>query len=161
MELAIQRLILTPTSTCGTLYVDNELDCWTLELPHKNGLPGSCIPAGTFSVILSHSPKFSGDSKFVALCAQLGVKPLMPEIVNIPNRSEIRIHWGNYAGDIPTTPQVEHSNTEGCILLGKSHQPDMIGQSRDAFAEFYTRLVHAIQAGEQVSITVHDHPNGS
>ena len=150
MKLALQRLVLTPRSTCGTLYINDALDCWTLELPFTDGLPGSCIPSGTYPVILSHSPKFSPDPKFVALCAQLGAPTLMPEVTNIPNRSEIRIHWGNFPDD-----------TEGCILLGKSHQVDAIGQSRDAFAEFYTKVIEAVHIGEGLSLTVIDHPNGS
>lgn len=161
MELVLQRLVVTPVSTAGTLSVDGGLECMTLELPVKQGLPGSAIPAGTYPVLLMHSPKFSRDAKFLALCNQLGVRPLLPELLNIPHRSEILIHWGNYAGDIVSTPEIEVSNTKGCILVGKSHRPDFIGESRKAFAELYAKLIEGVLQG--ISITVVDRPpnNGS
>jgi hypothetical protein len=36
----------------------------------------------------------------------------------IPNRSLILIHWGNYAGSI--NPMTGHSDIKGCILVGKT-----------------------------------------
>ena len=147
MKLTVQRLLLTPNSTCGNLFVDNELEAWTLELPKKDGLPGSCIQAGLYTVILNISPKFSGDSKFMALCHSLNCRNLMPEVLAVSNREDIRIHWGNWASD-----------TEGCILVGKSHQTDAIGESRDAFAELYAKMVKAVQNFEEITLEVLDHP---
>ena len=148
MNLAVQRIVLTDYSTCGNLFVNDALECWTLELPRKDGLHGSCITAGTYPVMLNASPKFSGDKEFVALCKTLNVPPLMPELLNVPNREDIRIHWGNWPRD-----------TEGCILLGKSHQTDAIGQSRDAFAEFYKLVTDAVANGEHITLEVLDPPN--
>ena len=151
MKLTVQRLVLTSNSTCGNLFVDNDLECWTLELPLKDGLGGSCIPAGLYSVSLNHSPKFSNDVKFLALCHELNCINNMPEALSVPNREEIRIHWGNWASD-----------TEGCILVGKSHQNDAIGESRDAFAELYAKMVKAVNNFEEISLEVLDPPkNGS
>src|SRR5882724_4436104 len=120
------------------LYIEgtSSHECYTLELPNKDGKPGSCIPQGTYKVILNHSPKFSGDRTFDELTARMGLLPLMPEIVGIPGRSNIRIHWGN-----------DPSNTEGCILLGETRSEDFIGESRAAFASFYAKLVLGITKG--------------
>jgi hypothetical protein len=81
----------------------------------------------------------------------------MPEVLNVPDRDNvtgkdgfriaIRIHWGNWASD-----------TEGCILVGKSHQTDAIGESRDAFAELYAKMVKAVQNFEEITLEVLDHP---
>jgi Family of unknown function (DUF5675) len=147
MKLALQRLVLTPQSTCGNLYVNDALECWTLELPVVNGLPGSAIPAGTYPVVLAPSPRF------LALTGDAWVQQYagaMPHIQPIPGRSLIMIHWGNYP-----------SNTDGCVLVGKSHQSDSIGESRQAFSELYPLIKSAINSGEGVTIEVVDHPNGS
>ena len=67
----------------------------------------------------------------------------MPEVVGIPGRSEIRIHWGNSAVD-----------TEGCILVGATQRPDWIGASRAAFADLYGKLLQAKISGEVIKLTV-------
>lgn len=146
MKLALQRLVYTPQSTCGNLYVNDALECWTLELPSKDGMPGSAIPAGTYPVILAPSPKFLAvNDSWVQQYASA-----MPHIQPIPGRSLIMIHWGNYP-----------SNTDGCVLVGKSHQNDSIGESRQAFSELYPLIKSAIDTGEGVTIEVLDHPIGS
>ena len=67
----------------------------TLELPWRNNEPRvSRIPAGTYKLIKHHSPKFGA-------CYW---------VQDVPNRSEILIHPGNY-----------HTQILGCILPGKAH----------------------------------------
>lgn len=67
--------------------------CRTLERPNKDNKPNiSCIPKGTYKCKFTFSPKFM---KYTY------------QIMNVPKRSGIRIHSGNYFFDI-----------EGCILLG-------------------------------------------
>ncbi len=67
----------------------------TLELPWANNEKRvSCIPKGTYKTIKHRSPKFKE-------CFWLQ---------NVPNRSEILIHSGNYTSQIL-----------GCILPGKRH----------------------------------------
>src|SRR5882757_816094 len=138
MNLILSRDTFTEKSTSGLLYIDQETkpECCTLELPNVDGKPGSCIPQGTYSVILNHSPKFSGDRTFDELTARLGVLPLMPEIKGIPGRSEIRIHWLN-------TPD----ETEGCVGVGEMRSADFIGGSRAAFASLYAKLILGANAG--------------
>jgi len=148
MKLTVQRLVLTPQSTCGNLFIGDALEAWTLELPKKDGLPGSCIQAGLYTVVLNNSPKFSIDLKFQALCKSINCMYLMPEVLDVPNREEIRIHWGNWASD-----------TEGCILVGKSHQNDAIGESRAAFAELYPKMVNAVNNFEAITLEVVDAPS--
>ena len=145
MKLTLQRLVLTPQSTCGQLHVNDELECWTLELPVKDGLPGSAIPAGTWPVVLAPSPKFHlSTDPWVEQYAMA-----MPHVQPIPNRSLIMIHWGN-----------EPENTDGCILVGSTHQDNFIGGSRDAFAELYPKIAQAIKNGEGVTLEVIDRPEG-
>ncbi len=127
MELKLIRDKFTAESTGGKLYIDGSFFCFTLELPIRDGLPGSAIPEGTFQVVSQWSPKFGRS---------------MPHLIGIPNRSEIEMHWGNVPAD-----------TEGCILLGLDRsQPDWIGNSRKAFDEFWPPFMQNVSDG--VSITV-------
>ena len=132
MRLTLTRTHQTPTATLGTLTLDDgETSFYTLELPVKDGLPGSAIPVGTYRVALLPSPKFEnlamvGHDAFVEEYAGL-----VPRLLTVPNRSGILIHWGNYVKD-----------TDGCILVGKTQEVDQefIGLSREAFAALHARL---------------------
>lgn len=139
MNLILQRDNLTDESTEGTLTVDNEPECYTLELPVKDGLPGSAIPPGTYLVVLATSPKFlRSDDLWVKQFADT-----IPHIIRIPNRTDILIHWGNSAAD-----------TEGCILVGQSRGEDFIGSSRAAFEALHAKMLAARQTGEAITIEV-------
>jgi hypothetical protein len=107
--------------------MDSAFEAYTLELPIKNGLPGSAIPGGTYSVVTYPSPHFDR---------------LMPLIEGIPGRSDIEIHFGNY-----------ESETRGCVLLGETQGPDFVGNSRQAFDDFWTKAQGSMELGE-CSITI-------
>lgn len=80
------------------------LYCQSLELPWKNNQGYiSCIPTGTYKVKWTFSPKFLRYTY---------------EVQGVPNRSGIRIHYGNYAYKKDTKDHL--GNTQGCILLGDS-----------------------------------------
>jgi hypothetical protein len=141
MELVLTRTKLDSNSTEGELclYGDGHQLCYTLELPVKDGLPGSAIPPGLYQIRLLPSPKFqlSTDPWVMQYAATI------PHVLGIPNRSEIEIHWGNDAAD-----------TEGCILVGQTQGVDFIGGSREAFAALYPSLLAAQQAGEAITLQV-------
>lgn len=76
--------------------------CRTLELPWRQNARGvSCIPKGTYRVRFTRSLKFPIGSY---------------EVQDVPGRSGIRIHIGNYAFKKNGLPDIE-----GCILLGESY----------------------------------------
>lgn len=82
-----------PDCTLGRLSC-GKLKCFTLELPDNNNQPNiSCIPAGEYQAFKRNSPKNG-------LCI---------ELLNVPGRSNIQIHAGNYTRQI-----------QGCILPGDS-----------------------------------------
>lgn len=95
-----QPVVITRTSdngveTLGTLTY-KDFTCKTLERPWKNNTKNiSCIPKGTYQCKYTFS---------------LGKLGWCYEVQNVPGRSGIRIHPGNYFFDI-----------EGCILLGDSY----------------------------------------
>ena len=81
--------------TLGKLIVGSE-EFATMELPWlDNQRSISCIPCGIYEVVWQKSPKFGW-------CWH---------ITNVPNRSRILIHKGNYNRD-----------TLGCILPGIYHK---------------------------------------
>lgn len=92
MTIELQRIKHTKNQVLGKLKVSPGLYFDTLELPWRNNAPRvSCIPAGRYDLVKRNSPKY-GDHFHV---------------LNVPNRSYILIHHGNYNRD-----------TLGCILVG-------------------------------------------
>lgn len=134
MELTLNRIFLGSSATIGELLVNDKHLCDTLEdrvRPEGEKVYGkTAIPEGTYEVKLTHSPRF---------------KKILPEILNVPNFSGIRIHTGNSSKD-----------TEGCILVGTwdSEKEDWVGSSKIAFDELMALLEEATNNKEKVTITV-------
>lgn len=96
MKAFLVRLLEDDKQTLGMLLLfkgENKIfECKTLELPWLNNQPYvSCIPTGAYNVRKHYSSRL-GESFHV---------------FDVPGRSEILIHAGNYRRD-----------TLGCILLG-------------------------------------------
>jgi Family of unknown function (DUF5675) len=86
-----------PKQTIGELVIDGVAFCKTLELKWlDNTRSKSCIPEGTYKVVkrLAHEKR-----KYDHF-----------HVLNVPNRSYILIHTGNYSRQIL-----------GCILVGDKH----------------------------------------
>lgn len=136
MELTLNRIFLGTVATIGELWVNDLHLCDTLEdrvRPEGEKVYGkTAIPEGTYEVKLTHSPRF---------------KKILPEILNVPNFSGIRIHTGNSSKD-----------TEGCILVGTwdGEKEDWVGNSRIAFDELMALLEEATNNKEKVTITVNN-----
>lgn len=110
-EIARDR-VQPGAATTGELLVEGEHFCNTLELPWVDNQRGiSCIPLGTYEVRLLPSKRWG--------------RPI-PHIQNVPGRSAIEIHIGNFLRD-----------TDGCVLLGNRFlRDDVILGSRLAFEKF-------------------------
>lgn len=99
-DVLIERKVYEDKQTLGelTVYKDRVkpiYDCRTLELEEdKNAKRDDCIPKGTYKVVKRKSAKYGNHF----------------HVLDVPNRSFILIHHGNYNKDIL-----------GCILVGKSH----------------------------------------
>lgn len=86
--------------TLGMLFYEG-FRCYTLELPWKDNKRNiSCIPSGSYNVKVRLSPRY-GKVYWVS---------------NVPDRSFILIHSGNWAGD---RSKKFRSHVNGCILLGQ------------------------------------------
>jgi hypothetical protein len=99
MKICIERFETNEHQTLSKVYVyDREgaliANCYALELPWRgNERRVSCIPSGTYPAVLHTSPRF-GKSIWIK---------------EVPGRSEILIHKGNFNHD-----------TLGCPLLGEN-----------------------------------------
>ena len=97
MKVCLEPYDYEDKQTTGKLFVysesgELELSLFTLELPCKdNKRRVSCIPEGEYKVIKHISPKF-GECLWIQ---------------DVPNRSEILVHRGNY-----------HTQILGCVLAG-------------------------------------------
>jgi len=134
MELRVDRLWKTDTAITGTFSVDGQQKYFSLELPetfegNQNVPDKTCIPAGTYPVLRAWSNHF---------------ERMMPHVDQVPGRSAIEIHYGNFPHDVL-----------GCLLIGNKRINDTeIGESREAFEEFDGDFENAIAAGESVTLTV-------
>lgn len=135
MKLLVKRVALKPTYTIGKLYIDGEYFCDTLEDTvrdkNKNGkfdageykiYGQTAIPYGKYEVKWTYSPKY---------------KKHMPQLMNVPNFSGIRIHSGN-------TPK----DTLGCILVGQNSKVGMVLNSRATVEKLYPRIQAACKIGK-------------
>lgn len=116
MLLSIHRKY-NEKSTPGRLFINGGFYCHTLELPKL-----LCIPEGEYSLHMTYSPRF---------------KRIMPQVMNVPERSGIRIHWGNFVKD-----------SSGCILVGydagkDANGVDAVYRSKVCFEELNRWLEHA------------------
>lgn len=132
MELRLVRQPSDDKRTHGDLYMDGQWCAVTMEDPVRDEkIPGeTAIPAGKYKVIMSDSPRF---------------KRRLPLLLNVPQFSGVRIHSGN-----------DHTETDGCLLVGQRRSSDRILDSKAALEDLVTEIEAAIQGGEEVFITIED-----
>ena len=134
MELKLNRIFLGSSATIGELWVNDTHLCDTLEdrvRPEGEKIYGkTAIPEGTYEMVLSYSPRF---------------KKILPEILNVPNFTGIRIHCGNSSAD-----------SSGCVLVGTwdGEKEDWVSDSKIAFNKLMSLLEEATNNKEKITITV-------
>jgi hypothetical protein len=140
MELLLIRNYKGLTATLGSLYINDQFECYTLEdvVRQVHGKPvkdwkikeHTAIPTGRYEVVITFSNRFKCD---------------MPLLLNVEGFEGIRIHPGN-----------THENTEGCILVGNKRDTDAesVLESRVAYNALLAKLKETLGKGEKVYITV-------
>lgn len=113
LELRLQRTPSTDKSTIGTLWNGAQMLCYTLEdVVRDVKIPNqTAIPAGRYQVRMTYSMRFG---------------KIMPQLMDVPNFSGVRIHGGNTDAD-----------TEGCILVGMHKDTDKIFDCAPAIQKVY------------------------
>lgn len=129
MKLKIVREIKNDVCTIGSLFINGEFFCYTLE-DKDRGLKQSdsllyiqtkkifgltAIPSGTYKLIINQSPKF---------------KRILPRILDIKGFDGVLLHRGNSASD-----------SLGCILIGYKKGENSIFESTKAESDLVKRLL--------------------
>lgn len=138
MKIVLERQLSAVTCTLGSLFIDDEFFCFTLEDIVRE-VPGqpveswkvkgeTAIPAGTYEVRRTFSQRFQKD---------------MLQLMNVPGFEGVRIHSGNTNAD-----------TEGCILVGQEVNGEFLLRSRLALGQLEQRVNTALDAGEFVAIEI-------
>lgn len=125
MKLDLQREKPGEFATEGRLSIDQQPFCATLE-------PAEPIPAGTYGILLYHSPKFHEQ---------------VPWLQGVPGHTFIEMHCGNSSKD-----------TQGCILValeGGASDDNWIARSRPALDALVAKIRAASEHGPTI-LTIHD-----
>lgn len=127
MKIKVKRLHRTDKSTIGELYINGKFECYTLEDVERDvKIDGkTAIPKGTYKVIINQSNRF---------------KRLLPLLLDVPNYAGVRIHSGNVA-----------TQTDGCLLVGKTRSLDFVGSSREAFTKLFEKM---LLEKKEITITI-------
>lgn len=124
-EMRLRRHTYCTDRTIGTLVLPCEERYATLEPPLVADAP--CIPKGRYKVTIYKSPKFKSDVLLLH---------------DVPGRSAIEIHKGNYPKD-----------TRGCILVGLRHD-QYLRFSATAMVEIMGKVKAAYHMGHEIWIRI-------
>jgi len=132
MKMQLERLQCDPDVTIGSLSIDGQFECWSLEdTVRADGvkIPGeTAIPAGSYTVDITYSPRFGRE---------------LPLLLNVKGFIGIRIHPGNTPND-----------TDGCILVGQDRLAKTIGRSRAAFDVLFAKMRVAKVKGDPITLEI-------
>lgn len=149
MQLTLVRADRQPGYTVGSLFINGEFFCYTLEdtdryltqdmsldeIKSKKVYGKTAIPKGIYTVDMNTvSPKFK-DREWA--------KPYdgkLPRLVGVPGYEGVLIHVGNTAED-----------TLGCILVGANHFNGKLTNSTVTFHRLMTMLTNS---KELITITI-------
>ena len=116
MKVDIYRKVETSEAITGEFWLDGTKQCDYLEpsrhTPFHPGHP--CIQAGVYRVVLTISPHFG------YLC---------PEVLEVPGRTAIRWHIGNFPRDVL-----------GCCVVGTAVGENVVKNSKAAFHALMAKL---------------------
>jgi hypothetical protein len=138
VNLLLKREALIKDVTAGSLWIDGEFFCWTLEDPVRELVTPqgwvwrpilkvvgkTAIPSGRYPVTVTFSNRF---------------RRRMPLVMNVPDFTGVRFHGGVH---------VDH--TEGCPLMGRWRSDDYrtIGNSESLTGELVTLIDSAERHGK-------------
>lgn len=135
MNLTLIRDKFTSDFTLGTLSESGVFLGYTCEDTDRHMEVGgkkihgrTAIPRGRYQCVLSKSARF---------------KRVMPEVLNVPGFSGVRIHGGN-----------THEDTEGCPLLGLERTANGVRSCAAPNAELIRLMESSAKRGEEVWLSV-------
>lgn len=144
--MVVMRVRHGTDSTLGTLILDGEFQCYTLEDEVRQvKVPGeTAIPPGTYDVL----PRTEGGMhpRYAERYGDLHVG--MAHLQDVPDFQYVYIHTGN-----------TDDHTDGCLLVGTdfvqledgNHE---LRDSRTAYVNLYREIREAWDQDEKVTITI-------
>lgn len=130
--LLVDRFILLPTRTLSAWYLNGVLKCFGVEDRYRGDdmrlkVKGeTCIPCGTWPVIINRSPRFQRD---------------LPRLLNVTGFEGVLIHPGN-----------KESDTEGCLLPNKFIGLEGGQQSVLAFDPLFAEIKAILHRGDTLNV---------
>lgn len=146
MIMTLMRVRHGSDSTLGTLIVDGEFQCYTLEdeVREEKVAAETAIPAGRYEVL----PRAEGGMhpKYAKKYGEMHIG--MAHLQDVPNFQYVYIHTGN-----------TDDHTEGCVLVGEDfvELPDgnhELRDSRTAYKKLYAEMREAWDQGEKIEIII-------
>ena len=141
MKLRLERKYFKETYTIGNLYINGSFFSNTLEDKNRDVNKNekfdndetkiygeTCIPFGTYKIILTMSPKFKRE---------------LPRLLNVPSFEGVLIHRGNTAKD-----------SAGCILVGENKAVGKVLNSTPYEERLVKMMKTAILRGEEITIEI-------
>ena len=142
MKLLLKRIYFSPTYTIGKLFIDGKYFSDTIEDVNRdlnkdgdlldNGeskvYAQTCIPFGTYDVIVNRSPKMKRD---------------LPRLLNVPHFEGILIHRGS-----------SEKSSAGCIIIGENKVVGRVINSVKYEDALVAVLKHAQNSGEKITIEI-------
>ena len=135
MKLRVERRVKGDAYTIGTLYVNGERFCDTLEdrvrdlAGGERKVPGeTAIPEGRYKVIVNRSPKFGRD---------------LPRLLDVPQFEGVLIHRGNTDKD-----------SSGCILVGENKVKGKVINSTPYEERLVALCKAALAEGETIELEI-------
>lgn len=146
MKIDLKRYSDNGESTLGLLFVNNKFFCYTIEDTYRKVKVKheTRIPEGEYKVTLRNAGGMTGRyaKKFP------GIHKGMLWIREIPNFEYVYFHMGN-----------DKDDSSGCILTADMVNNNTVkdgfaGESRLAYTRFYKEVVKALDAGEEVVVSI-------
>lgn len=142
MEILVKREYKKKDYTIGKMYINGEYFCDSLEdtdrgltqvmtlaeIKKVKEYGRTAIPTGRYQVAYTYSARY---------------KKHLPLLLQVPAFEGVRIHSGN-----------SHKDTSGCLLLGENKAVGKVSNSRKTMDEFLRILKPAIDACEDIWITI-------
>lgn len=163
LQINVERFDKSAFYTLSKFYINGEFAGYGIEDPVRDEkiFGETAIPAGTYTLRLTHSPKFSKEyyrdnegnlilankRKTTALQRQYNAAHELVLIDNVPNYSRVLIHWGNTTKD-----------THGCYLIGsgfaidKEKKTAALFGSRKKYTQIYPTLFSELRGGTGVIV---------
>jgi len=130
------RDVFTKDATHGKLYWNGDFVCYTLEdVARPKGVKvkrETAIPEGLYEITISISNRF---------------KTELPEILDVPQFTGIRMHGGNTIENTEGCPLVAHNRILGDDKIYKKATAEVLAVLRSAGGKSYIKVENLTQNG--------------